>query len=190
MSTSVEDGLDRVRLIRGWVVGLAVIAILLGVVGLLLPGPSLLTIAVLFGVYLVASGIHRITTAIAEHRFTASTRLLTGLLGGLIVVAGILCLSNPFLSVQTLAIFIGLGWLVEGAAGLVAFSSFAGGARWFTLASSLVSIIAGIVMLILPTFGLQTLVTVGAILLIVLGAIALAELPRRGAPASAAAAAG
>ena len=188
MSDPVVDGLDRVRLIRGWVVGLAVIAILLGVVGLLLPGAGLLAVAILFGVHLVASGIHRITTAIADHRFTAGTRLLTGLLGGLIVVAGILCLSNPFLSLRTLAIFIGLGWLVAAAAGLVASSSFAGGARWLTLVSSLVSIVAGIVMLILPAFGLQTLVTVGAILLIVLGAVALAELPRRGAPASAAAA--
>ena len=179
MSTPVVDGLDRVRLIRGWVIGLAVIAILLGLVGLFFPGASLLTIAILFGVYLVASGIYRITTAIAEHRFTASTRLLTGLLGGLIVIAGIFCLSNPFNSILTLAIFIGLGWLIEGGAGLVAFSSLSGNARWFTLASSLLSIIAGVVMLTLPAFGLATLVTVGAILLIALGAIALAELPRR-----------
>ncbi len=186
MSTPVADGLDRARLIRGWIIGLAVIAILLGVVGLLLPGAGLLAVAILFGVYLVASGIHRITAAIADHRFTGGTRALTGLLGGLIVVAGILCLSNPFLSVQTLAIFIGLGWLVEGAAGLVASASFAGGGRWLTLASSLVSIVAGIVMLILPAFGLQILVTVGSILLIVLGAVVLAELPRRSSPASAA----
>lgn len=183
MTTDVLDGLDRVRLVRGWVIGLAVIAILLGVVGLVLPGASLLTIAILFGVYLVASGIYRITAAIADHRYTIGTRLLTGVLGGLIVVAGILCLSNPFTSLGTLGIFIGLGWLIEAGAGLVAFGSLRGSARWLVLVSSLLSLIAGIVMLVLPVFGLQTLVTVGAILLIVLGVIVLLELPRRTAPA-------
>lgn len=179
MSTPAADMLDRVRLLRGWVIGFGVAAILLGVIGVFFPGATLFTIAILFGLYLVISGVYRITAAVTDHRYTGSTRLLTGVLGGLVVVAGVLALSNPFLSLQTLAIFIGLGWLVEGAAGLVAFSSLSGRSRWFVLASSLVSIVAGVVMLILPVFGLQTLVTVGAILLIALGVVALVELPGR-----------
>ncbi|MFD1720913.1 HdeD family acid-resistance protein [Amnibacterium endophyticum] len=179
MTAPETDAIDRVQLLRGWVIGFGIVAILLGVVALFFPGATLLTIAIVFGLYLVASGIYRITAAVTDHRYTRGTRLLTGVLGGLIVVAGVLALSNPFASLETLAIFIGLGWLVEGAAGLVAFSSLTGRSRWLVLASALVSVVAGVVMLILPVFGLQSLVTVGAILLIALGVVALIELPGR-----------
>ena len=40
----------------------------------------------------------RSTTAITEHRSTGDTRLLTALLDGFIVVGGVPCLSNPFVS--------------------------------------------------------------------------------------------
>ena len=73
MSTPVVTGIDRVKLIRGWVVGLAVIAVVLGVIGLLLPGPTLFAVAILFGVYLIVSGVHRVVTATADRRLSKVT---------------------------------------------------------------------------------------------------------------------
>lgn len=174
---AVARGLLRVH--RGQLMGVVVIGLVLGVIAILFPAASLLTVAIVFGIYLIASGLFRITTAFVAEPLGAGLRWLSGLMGLLIVVAGIICLSNPFQSLIVLAVVIGAGWILEGIIDL------AGGVRgtihprWFGWVSGIVSIAAGVAMLVLPAAGVVALVSIGGILLIVVSASTLLALPRR-----------
>ena len=178
--TTAAPVVDRLRLERGWLIGIAIVAIVLGIVGFLFPGASLLTIAIVFGVYLIAAGVYRVSSAVTPGEAGTGVRLLTGLFGGLIIVAGIFCLANPFGSIFALGTVIGIGWLLEGVLYLARFAAERGGRRWPLVVSAVLAIIAGIIMLTLPGFGIATLVVFGSILLVVLGVVALLNLvPRR-----------
>ena len=96
-------------------------------------------------------------------------RWLTGLLGVLIVVAGVLALSHPFTALVYLAIVIGIGWLAEGIADIM--SAVQGGThpRWLGFVSGILSILGGIVIFTLPGFGYSVFLYVGSIVLIIAG---------------------
>lgn len=180
--TNSRGSVQRLSIERGWIIALAIVAIVLAVIALIFPAASLITIAILFGIYLVASGIFRLTIAFTAARYGAGIRILTGILGGLVIVAGILCLADPFESLQVLAVIIGIGWILEGIATLLGITLGTSGApRWFTIVSGILAVVAGIIMLILPVFGLAALLTTGAILLLVLAVSVLLTLPALGA---------
>jgi uncharacterized membrane protein HdeD (DUF308 family) len=163
---------------RGQLVAVAIIGVILGLVGLFLPGVTLLTVAILFGIYLVASGIFRINSALLSHGLSAGARWLTGLLGLIIVVAGVICLSDPAQSITVLAYVIGIGWIAEGIADIMAGVQGSIRPRWFGWLSGAVSIIAGIVAFVLPALALTTFVFIGAILLLCVSVTTLITLPR------------
>ncbi|MGV8911811.1 MAG: HdeD family acid-resistance protein [Rhodoglobus sp.] len=178
--TSAEDllpGLLRVH--RGQLMAVAVIGLVLGVIGLLFPGATLLTIAVLFGIYLIASGMYRITAAFVSNNLDSSMRWVTGSLGLLVVIAGILCLSNPFQSLVALALVIGIGWILEGIIDLVGGVRGTIQPRWFGWVSGIVSMAAGVAMFVLPAAGIFSLVAIGAILMIAVSITTLLTLPRK-----------
>ncbi|MGV8850943.1 MAG: HdeD family acid-resistance protein [Rhodoglobus sp.] len=178
--TSSEDllpGLLRVH--RGQLMAVAVIGLVLGVIGLLFPGATLLTIAVLFGIYLIASGMYRITAAFVSNNLDSSMRWVTGSLGLLVVIAGILCLSNPFQSLVALALVIGIGWILEGIIDLVGGVRGTIQPRWFGWVSGIVSMAAGVAMFVLPAAGIFSLVAIGAILMIAVSITTLLTLPRK-----------
>lgn len=184
--TSPEDvlpGLLRVH--RGQLVAVAVIGLVLGVIGLLFPGATLLTVAIIFGVYLIASGIFRITAAFVANNLDSSMRWVTGALGLLVVIAGILCLSNPFQSLGALAFVIGIGWILEGIVDLVGGVRGAIHPRWFGWLSGIVSMAAGVAMFVLPAAGILSLVAIGAILMIAVSITTLLTLPRKNKAATA-----
>lgn len=170
---------EMLRVHRGQLIGVAVIGLALGIVALLFPGASLLTVAILFGIYLIASGIFRITAAFVATGLSNGMRWLTGLMGLLIVVAGIICLSNPFQSLIVLAVVIGVGWILEGIVDLAAGFRGVVHPRWFAWASGIISIAAGVAMFVLPAAGVLALVSIGGILLIVLSATTLLTVPRK-----------
>ncbi len=176
-STAALPGMLRVH--RGQLVGVAVVGLILGIIAILFPGASLLTVAILFGVYLIASGLFRITAAFIAEKLGTGMRWLTGLMGLLIVVAGIICLSNPFQSLVVLAVVIGAGWILEGIVDLAGGVRGTVHPRWFGWLSGIISIAAGVAMFVLPAAGVLALVSIGGILLIVVSATTLLALPRK-----------
>jgi len=178
--SSPEDllpGLLRVH--RGQLIAVAMIGLVLGVIGLLFPGATLLTVAIIFGVYLIASGIFRITAAFVANNLDSSMRWVTGVLGLLVVIAGILCLSNPFQSLVALAIVIGIGWILEGIIDLVGGVRGTIHPRWFGWLSGIVSMAAGVAMFVLPAADIFSLVAIGAVLMIAVSITTLLTLPRK-----------
>ncbi|WP_010205160.1 HdeD family acid-resistance protein [Salinibacterium sp. PAMC 21357] len=179
-ATSTQDILPGLlRAHRGQLVAVAVIGLVLGVVGLLFPGATLLTVAVLFGIYLIASGMYRIMSASVATNLDFTMRWVTGILGLLIVIAGILCLSNPFDTLIALALVIGIGWILEGIIDLVGGVRGTIHPRWFGWVSGIVSMAAGVAMFVLPAASLTSLVAIGAILMIAVSVTTLLTLPRK-----------
>lgn len=179
---TVEAGpvVDRIRMERGWLIAVAVIALLLGLAGLLFPGPSLLTIAIVFGVYLTAAGVYRLVSAFTPGAAGGGVRLFVGAIGVLVLITGIMALSDPFRTIFALGVVIGIGWILEGVGHLALLSAKRSGRKpWQLVVSAAIDIVAGIVMLILPGAGLQALVVTGSIILIVLAVVALLNLPSR-----------
>ena len=163
---------------RGELVAVAVIGLILGLIGVFFPGATLLTVAILFGSYLIVSGIFRITAAFVADKLNTRLRWLTGIMGLLVIVAGIFCLSNPFNSLTVLALVIGIGWIAEGIVDFMAGLRSTVTPRWLGFVSGVITIAAGISMFWLPLAGLSVLVTVGSVLLIVVSVTTLLTIPR------------
>ncbi len=191
MTTPPVDSAERPTTIgilaihRGQLVAVAIIGIILGIIGLFFPSGALLTIAILFGIYLVASGIFRINSALLAHNLSTGVRWLTGLLGVVVVVAGVVCLADPFQSLVVLAYVIGIGWIAEGVIDIMAGVQGSVRPRWLGWVSGVVSIIAGIVTFVLPAVAIATFVFIGAILLLCVSVSTLVTLPRRAKAAKA-----
>lgn len=177
-TSPLAAGFGALTIHRGQLIAVAVIGIVLGLIGLFLPGVALFTVAILFGIYLVASGIFRINAALMTHGLSIGARWLTGLLGVLVVVAGVICLADPFRSLVVLAYVIGIGWIAEGIVDIMAAVQGSVQPRWFAWVSGVISIIAGIVIFVLPAVGISTFVFIGAILLLVVSVSTLLTVPR------------
>lgn len=170
---------------RGEIVAVAVIGVALGLIAIFWPSASLLTVALIFGIYLVVSGVKRITAALIVPHLTTGMRWLTALIGLLVTATGIMALANPYRSLIVLAWVIGIGWIAEGLIDIIGGVQRVVSPGWFAFVSGTVSIVAGIAMFVLPAFALTTFLLVGAFLLIAVSVTTLLTLPRGKAAASA-----
>jgi len=95
---------------RGWNVALGIVNLLFGIAVLVWPAATLVVLATLFGLWLIASGLFDIIASIAVRRAAGSWWLL--LLRGLIAVPlGIIALVSPALMIEVLVAVIGI-WAV------------------------------------------------------------------------------
>ncbi len=165
---------------RGWVIGTAVTGILLGIIGLLVPPAALLGVALVFGISLIVIGTARLVIAFSVAGLERRERWFLAVLGALVTVAGVLVLSNPWQSIIVLGIVIGLGWITDGVASIaIATRGFSARARWLPVIAGIVSIVAGVIVMIFPATGVTTFVLVAAVLLILVGIATLFLLPKR-----------
>lgn len=180
----------RVILRRGaWVAAIAALAA--GVLALVFPGAALTVVALIVGVYLIVTGIMRISTAVSASSLRGSWRGLLGLVGALLVVAGVIVLNNPFGSLVALVIVTAIGWIIDGVGYLLAaFRLGAAAISWPFALAGVALVVAGIVLLVLPREALGAVFLGIAVLLIVIGAVGIvglalsqgraARAPRRG----------
>jgi uncharacterized membrane protein HdeD (DUF308 family) len=169
---------------RGEVVAIAIVGLVLGIVALVWPDATLVTVAVVFGLYLIMSGLFRLSVAILSRTSTTGWRWFGGVLGVLVVAAGIYCLVNPVQSLAVLAWVIGFGWIAEGIIDIMAGIQGLVSPTWLAILSGVVSIIAGIIVFTLPALAIQTFLIFGAVLLIVVSITTLFTLPRKHSVAS------
>ncbi|HEX4444775.1 MAG TPA: DUF308 domain-containing protein [Galbitalea sp.] len=163
---------------RGQLIAVSIIGIILGLIGLVFPTTTLLFVAILFGIFLVAAGIFRINASLITHNLPAGIRWLSAILGLLIVAAGVICLADPFQSLIVLAYLIGIGWIAAGISDVMAAIQGSVRPRWFGWVSGIIAILAGIVMFVLPALSLATFVLWASALLIVVSVAALLSTPR------------
>ena len=156
----------------GWVLFFGIVTVLAGLFALIWPGRTLQVIAVLFGIQLVVAGIFRFVTALAVDEASGGTRVLLALLGVLSFIVGLYALRNVLVTIAALALLLGIFWIVNGAIEtFTALSDRGMQGRGWTIFMGLLSIVAGVVVLVYPGISLTTLAIVLGFWLIVLGAM-------------------
>lgn len=163
-------------IVRTAVVIVAVIAIVLGVVALFLPGITVTTIGVLFGIFLVISGVQRIARSIALRRALGGWFLIGLIVGILVLVAGVLSIAHPVGGVTFIAFMIGIGWILGGATDIVA--SVRPHVNGLGIVGGVISLLAGFAFLFAPAFAISAFLVFAAILLIIVGVGILLTFPR------------
>jgi uncharacterized membrane protein HdeD (DUF308 family) len=155
---------------RGLRIALGVGTVVLGLVALFWPGVTLTVVAILFGIHLFVAGAMRMAGAVVFKGVEGWMRAILFLAGVLTLLAGVLCLRNPSLSLLTLVILISFGWLIDGVVELLAGTSQdESGARWLHVFSGIVSILGALLILFWPQIALLTFTVLGGWLLVIFG---------------------
>ena len=145
-------------------------AVLLGAIALAWPGKTLVVLGVLFGIFLLISGILQIAAAFGTHA-EAATRVLAFISGALSIVLGVFCFRSAFESILLLAVWIGVAWLFRGIAQTAAAASDAlMPARGWQLFAGLLGTLAGLVVIASPFSSIAVLTIFAGVWLIVTGA--------------------
>jgi uncharacterized membrane protein HdeD (DUF308 family) len=147
-----------------------IISLLAGVAVLAWPGRTLIVVAVLFGIQLVVTGIFRFVAAFASEDLTGGTRVLLAVLGVLSLIIGLYAVRHVLVTLLALALLLGIYWIVNGAVELfMALSARGGPGRGWTVVMGVLSVLAGLLVLVYPAISLLTLVVVLSVWLLVLG---------------------
>ncbi|PWI16559.1 hypothetical protein DI272_22140 [Streptomyces sp. Act143] len=151
------------------VTGLA--SLVLGILVLVWPGSTLLATGILFGVYLVISGVFQLVSAFGTHR-TTGLRVLAFISGALSILLGLFCFRGPMQSILLLALWIGIGWLIRGITQtLAAASDPSMPARGWQVFLGILTFVAGIVLIDSPFESVAVLTVVGGIWLVAVGIV-------------------
>jgi uncharacterized membrane protein HdeD (DUF308 family) len=146
-------------------------SLVLGVLVLVWPGASLRAAGVLFGLYLLVSGILQLASAFGTHSRT-SLRVLAFISGAVSILLGLFCFRGPLQSVLLLALWIGIGWLFRGITQTVAAAHDpAMPARGWHLFLGIVTVLAGIVLIDSPVESVAVLTVLGGWWLVVVGVV-------------------
>jgi uncharacterized membrane protein HdeD (DUF308 family) len=158
----------------GWVLFFGIVTVLAGLFTLVWPGRTIVVIAVLFGIQLIVAGIFRFVAAFATDE-SGGTRVLLALLGVLSFIVGLYALRHILITVAALALLLGIFWIVNGVVETFTALSHRGmQGRGWTIFMGLLSIAAGIVVLVYPGISLATLAIVLGFWLLVYGVMEIA----------------
>ncbi|WP_459959114.1 HdeD family acid-resistance protein [Nocardia sp. IFM 10818] len=151
-----------------------ILSVVLGILILAWPGKTILVAGVLFGVYLIVSGVFQLIAAFGVH-ISAGMRILSFVSGILSLILGFLCFhdwrdSGEATAVLLLAIWIGISWIFRGVASLITGVSADGmpGRGWMIF-FGIVLIIGGGWLIAVPFSSIVALTLVAGWWLIFLG---------------------
>jgi uncharacterized membrane protein HdeD (DUF308 family) len=148
-----------------------IVTLLIGIIVVAWPEATIGVFAVLFGVQLFLLGIFNLVRSIAAHDAGGGERVLYALSGILSIIVGVLAMRHLLQTAEVMAILFGLTWLVGGIIELV--NALSGSARrgggWVITLSILTSI-AGLIVLAYPAPSLVTLTILTGTWFIIWGA--------------------
>ncbi|GHB25922.1 membrane protein [Streptomyces viridiviolaceus] len=146
-------------------------SLVLGVLVLVWPSASVRAAGVLFGLYLLVSGVLQLASAFGTHR-TTSLRVMAFISGTVSILLGLFCFRGPLQSVLLLGLWIGIGWLFRGITQTVAAAHDpAMPARGRQIFLGIVTVIAGIVLIASPVESVAVLTVIGGWWLVVVGVV-------------------
>jgi uncharacterized membrane protein HdeD (DUF308 family) len=156
-----------------WGLVSGVLTIVLGAIVLAWPGPTIGVASALFGVYLLVSGFVQLFMAFTLPRATG-TRVLLFISGALSVVLAIMSFRNfgEGYAVLLLSLWIGISFVFQGVSESAIGITTPGlpGRGWYTFLG-IMSVIAGVVVLIWPFDSIVALTFAAGIWLLILGVI-------------------
>ncbi|MEU7060143.1 HdeD family acid-resistance protein [Streptomyces sp. NPDC046197] len=153
------------------VLGTGVAALVLGILVLIWPGPSLLVAGILFGIYLLFSGVLQLAAAFGTHMKT-SLRVLAFASGALSILLGLFCFRGALQSILLLALWIGIGWLIRGITlTIAAVHDASAPARGWLIFLGILTFVAGIFLIVWPLQSVAVLTVLSGCWLVVVGII-------------------
>jgi uncharacterized membrane protein HdeD (DUF308 family) len=162
---------QTIKVIRtGLIIG-AILSALFGVLILTATGQVLEVVAVLFGIYFLVRGAIRLATGLFSGAFGAGGRVLNILIGLLLLVVGVLAVIHPAEILAVIGILIGISWIVDGVVSIV--ESSKSPSKGFTIFAGIISVVAGIVVVLLPLEGVAVLTMIAGIFLLVIAVVQL-----------------
>jgi uncharacterized membrane protein HdeD (DUF308 family) len=165
MNTLVGQRLWKWKLMAG------VLTIVLGAIVLAWPGSTILVASTLFGVYLLVSGLAELFMAFTLPR-SAATRVLLFISGALSVVLAILSFRHfgDAYAVLLLSLWIGIGFIFQGVSEVaVGISDSDLPARGWYVVAGIISVLAGLVVLVWPFDSIAVLTLAVGIWLVIIG---------------------
>ena len=153
------------------VLALGVLTLALGTAVLIWPGDSIVVASVVFGVYLLVSGVAQAIAAFIVNMSTGS-RVMFFISGALSVVLGYFAFRdfNNGAAVWMLAIWIGVGFIFQGVtATALAIDVPALPERGWYVFVGILTVIAGVVTLVWPISSIAVLAIVAGAWLVVIG---------------------
>ena len=170
--TDTRPGRIDLAIAATWPIAMfmGVVTIVIALVVLAWPGETLTVLSVLFGIQLVLIGLFRLIAAFSDQSVAP---VFIGLIGVLSMIVGVVVLRNPFETVAVLATLLGVVWIVGGSIDLVAAISDARQRqRGLVAFMSIVSIIAGVVVVAWPAPSLAVIAWVSGFYLVAYGLMA------------------
>ena len=144
----------------GWkqLVVQGVFAIIFGILALVWPGVTALSLVVLWGAFAFVDGITQLVAAFGT-KTSGGIRLLFIIGGILSIIAGLIALFNPLISSVALTWVLGV-WLIARAIMEVyaAFAIESGSDRWWRLLGGVLYGIAGVLLVANPVSGVAAIV--------------------------------
>ncbi|WP_159450181.1 HdeD family acid-resistance protein [Demequina sp. NBRC 110056] len=172
-----QMGRKAVGFARTMIGVLGFIALAIGVALIVWPGATLVVLGALTGAFFTISGVVRIGVGIFMRESSTGFRVLNIILGLFLLLSGIVVLKNLAAATEVLTIIvivlIGIGWIIEGIATL-AQTGRGGGSAW-GYARGAIAIIAGIVVLVVPTWSAVALVIVTGVSLVLIGVAGMVQ---------------
>lgn len=165
------------RGVRLAVIVSGVIALIAGLAILIWPVKSAVAVTVLIAIYAIVAGLANLALALFAHELGGWFRAAVAVLGALYVVAGVVAFANLDAAAVALAavfaLLLGVAWIVDGVFALTtlgvdrhAYSPVRRSRGW-TIAFALLSIVAGVVVILAPLWAaLWVWLFVGASLLV------------------------
>ena len=152
-----------------------VVALILGIVLLVWPEKTFTVVAIILGINFLVVGIVRLALSIFTAGVSAGLRVLNILFGILLIIVGVVAIKNAAVAAELLVIFvvvlIGIGWIIEGVLALV--ESGKSESRGWAITFGIISVLAGIVVLVVPLTTAALLVWLSGIALVVLGIVGI-----------------
>jgi uncharacterized membrane protein HdeD (DUF308 family) len=163
---------------NGWLflLGLGIVSVVLGVIVLVWPEQTLRVVGVLFGTYLLVSGVIEIIVAFAPGFRSGWSRLFSAVAGALSIILGLISFRGAAEQLFLLALWIGFGWLFTGisraiSAGSMPYMPYRG---WQIFGGILLAI-AGVIVILTPFGSIFALAVFAGIWLIVIGVWGIIE---------------
>lgn len=152
---------------KWWAIALrGILAILLGIVALVYPDVTLLSLALLFGAYALLSGIFAIVAAFGYGGREAVWYVLEGILG---IAVGITTFFYPNITAQALVYLVGLWAILTGIFEVVAGFELPIQRDWLLVLSGVLSVVFGVLVFFNPGTGAVAIVWLIGIYTLIFG---------------------
>jgi uncharacterized membrane protein HdeD (DUF308 family) len=164
----------QMQMTSGVFIFAGVVSVIAGLLAIFVPGPTLVFLAIVIGFNLIVVSIVGLVGLIVDDDAEQGSKVTSGLVCALALVAGIIVIRHPDDSVLALVMAIGIWFVIAGIFSLVTAPFADAGRAWHAL-WALAEIALGVVILALPDVSVKTLAVLAGIGFCVRGVVYVAE---------------